>query len=98
MRLNGGALMTGAVPLLSDQEVTRGADSDSVHFPIWMLPLLRCPQCHADSLETHTEGLECRICHSSYPLRGGILSMVRPEQEAFFAAQRRSWQVLEQLR
>jgi SAM-dependent methyltransferase/uncharacterized protein YbaR (Trm112 family) len=37
-----------------------------------LLPLLRCPGCHADSLVTRDDAISCSSCGSTYEMRQGI--------------------------
>jgi ubiquinone/menaquinone biosynthesis C-methylase UbiE len=40
-----------------------------------ILPYMRCPNCSGGKLQAGTEILECKACHTRYPIRNGIVDM-----------------------
>jgi ubiquinone/menaquinone biosynthesis C-methylase UbiE len=39
-------------------------------------PLLRCPNCHHDTLHIHEQELMCPACHAVYPIVNGVIRLL----------------------
>lgn len=62
-------------------------------------PLLRCPNCHHDTLNIHEQELMCPACHAIYPIGNGVIHLLaerdRPlAQHAFSPLAARLYDVL----
>ena len=66
--------------------------------PIWFREILCCAHCCQDQLALAGDEYTCPRCGACFPIRDGIVSLMRPEWKAFFVELPQAWRRLEMAR